>query len=345
MTSEPATAADLLNDGSQPEDVAASDPVHIPILTETILELLDIGPAARCIDATINGGGHTSAILERSAPAGVVLGIDRDPGVLGKVGERLAGAVTDGRLVLARGNFGDLASIAAEHGFSDVDAILFDVGVSSYHFDHSGRGFRFAADEPLDMRFDAEDASLYTAAELLQALSLDQLTEIFRDLGEERFARRVAYGVVKAREEAPVETTAALLEIITRSLPGNVRWRAARSAARVFQGLRIAVNDELGAIRAALPQAFALLRPGGRMAVLAFHSLEDRIVKRFFVDRRQAGEARILTKRPLQADAEEIAANPRAASAKLRVLEKKSDEAESSDLSDDSDPADDSTAE
>lgn len=317
-----------------------SEPVHIPILTDTILELLAIGPGSRCIDATINGGGHSSAFLARSAPNGCVLGIDRDPGVLARVGERLASEVAGGRLTLARGNFADIGSLAAAHGFDHVDAILFDVGVSSYHFDLSGRGFRFAADEPLDMRFDPEDETLYTAAELVNQLSLDQLTEIFRDLGEERFARRIAYGVTQARTAAPIESTAALLEIITRALPANIRWRAARSAARIFQALRIAVNDELGAIRTALPQAFGLLRPGGRLAVLAFHSLEDRIVKRYFVDRRQAGEARLLTKRPLQADAAEVEANPRAASAKLRVIEKASDQSDTSDGSDVSDESD-----
>lgn len=299
-----------------------TEPVHIPILTAELLELLELRPGDSCIDATVNGGGHTAAMLERTAPDGRVLGIDRDPGVLARAHERHADAIACGRLTLAHGNFRDLGEIAAAHGFAAVRAALFDVGVSSYHFDASGRGFRFAENEPLDMRFDADDDSLETAADLLQSRSLDELTAIFRDLGEERFARRVAYGVVRAREQAPVADSRQLVDIVTRSLPGNVRWRFARSAARVFQGLRIAVNDELTAIEEALPQAFALLADGGRLAVMSFHSLEDRIAKRYFVAQRQAGTARILTKRPLQAGDAEIAANPRAASAKLRVGER-----------------------
>ncbi len=299
-----------------------SDPQHIPILTSEILDLVDLRPGDACIDATINGGGHTAGFLERTAPNGRILGIDRDPGVLERAAQRHVDAVAAGRLTLAHGNFRDLGEIAEANGFAAVRAILFDVGVSSYHFDVSGRGFRFAADEPLDMRFDPNDDSLYTAAEILQTSSLNELTEIFRNFGEERFARRIATGVVRARETAPVETSAQLVEIITRALPANTRWRYARSAARVFQGLRIAVNDELSAIEEALPQAFTLLGDHGRLAVLAFHSLEDRIVKRYFVARRQSGEARLLTKRPLQATPEEVQDNPRAASAKLRVCER-----------------------
>lgn len=296
-----------------------TEPVHIPILTAEILDLLDLRPGDRCIDATVNGGGHTAAFLERTAPDGRVLGLDRDPGVLERATVRHADAVSAGRLVLAHADFRDIGDVAAANGFSDVRAVLFDVGVSSYHFDVSGRGFRFSEDEPLDMRFDPDDDTTETAAEILASRSLDELTTIFRDFGEERFARRIAYGIVRAREEAPVTTSAALVEIVTRALPGNVRWRFARSAARVFQGLRIAVNDELSAIEQALPQAFDLLAEDGRLAVLSFHSLEDRLVKRFFVARKQAGEGQILTKKPLQAQPAEVEANPRAASAKLRV--------------------------
>jgi len=296
-----------------------SDAVHIPILTDVLLELLELRAGDDCIDATINGGGHTAAILERTAPNGRVLGIDRDPGVLAAAAERHTAAIASGRLVLAHGNFCDIGAIADSHGFAAVRAVLFDVGVSSYHFDYSGRGFRFAEDEPLDMRFDPTDSSLETAAELLRDASVEELTKIFGELGEERFARRIARTVERVRDTEPVERSGQLVDIIRRSLPGNVRWRYARSAARIFQGLRIAVNGELDAIRAALPQAFELLDTDGRLAVLAFHSLEDRIVKRYFVEQRQAGLAHLLTKRPLQADADEIAANPRAASAKLRV--------------------------
>lgn len=296
--------------------------VHIPILTETILEHLELPSGATCIDATVNGGGHTGAMLEATVPDGRVLGIDRDAGVLALTAQRHAQRLAEGRLVLAHGNFRDLSELAASHGFLDVDAVLFDVGVSSYHFDRSGRGFRFAEDEPLDMRFDTEDASIPTAADLLRELPQRELTRIFREYGEERFAAKIAWRVVQAREDAAIETTSQLVAIIERSLPANVRWRYARSAARIFQALRIAVNDELSAIAVALPQAFELLRPGGRLATLAFHSLEDRIIKRYFVEHKRDRTGRILTKRPLQAGEAEVDANSRAASAKLRVLEK-----------------------
>ncbi len=296
-----------------------SDPVHIPILTAEILDLLELRPGDTCIDATVNGGGHAAAFLERTAPDGRALGIDRDALALPRAHARHADAIASGRLMLRHGNFRELGEIAAAAGFADVRAILFDVGVSSYHFDRSGRGFRFAEDEPLDMRFDTEDDVSVTAAELVADASVEDLTRIIRELGEERFASRIARSIVRARERAPIESTEALVDAIRAALPANVRWRWARSAARVFQGLRIAVNDELTAVEEALPQAFELLAADGRLAVLSFHSLEDRLVKRAFVSLRQRGLARILTKKPLQAATEEIEANSRAASAKLRV--------------------------
>lgn len=300
----------------------APQPVHIPILTDVLLSLLALPPAARCIDATINGGGHTAAMLERLGPQGNVLGIDRDPDLLVAVQRRLAADVEAGRLHVATGSFRELTRIATSRHFTDVDAILFDVGVSSYHFDASGRGFSFLRDEPLDMRFNPDDADLESAQEILASRDVEELTAIFRDFGEERYARRIANRLVREREEAPVRTTQRLFDIITASVPPRVRWQSARSAARVFQALRIAVNDELNAISDALPQALSLLAPGGKLAVLAFHSLEDRIVKQFFVAERTAGRVRILTKKPIRPTDTEIKSNPRAASAKLRVAER-----------------------
>ncbi len=300
----------------------ATQPVHIPILTDVLLSLLALPPHARCIDATINGGGHTAAMLERLGPQGKVLGIDRDPDLLVAVQRRLAGDVEAARLHVATGSFRELTRIAASHHFTGVDAILFDVGVSSYHFDASGRGFSFLRDEPLDMRFNPDDADLESAQEILASRDVDELTAIFRDFGEERYARRIANRIVREREEAPLRTTQRLFDIVTASVPPRVRWQSARSAARVFQALRIAVNDELNAISDALPQALSLLAPGGKLAVLAFHSLEDRIVKQFFVAERSSGRVRILTKKPIRPTDTEIKANPRSASAKLRVAER-----------------------
>jgi 16S rRNA (cytosine1402-N4)-methyltransferase len=294
-------------------------PIHVPILTPVLLNLLQLEPGARCIDATIDGGGHTAAILEATAPDGEVLGIDRDPELLTTVRRRLADAVDAGRLHLASGSFRELTRIATARHFASVHAIVFDLGVSSFHFDVSGRGFSFMRNEPLDMRFDPDDTAIETAADLLNTRDAGELTAIFRDFGEERFAGRIANTIVRKR---PVQTTTQLFDLIAAALPARVRWQAARSAARVFQALRIAVNDELDAISDALPQALSLLAPGGRLAVLSFHSLEDRLVKQLFVAERQAGRVRIITKRPLRANDDEIRANPRAASAKLRVCER-----------------------
>ena len=300
---------------------AIDAPVHRPVLIAEILNLLQLSPGVRCIDGTIDGGGHTAAILERTAPDGAVLGIDRDPELLTAVRRRLAAAVDAGRLQLASGNFRELTRIAAARHFESVHAIVLDLGLSSFHFDVSGRGFSFMRNEPLDMRFDSDDASSETAAELLRTRSAAELEAIFRGFGEERYAGRIARSIAAQRERAPVQTTQQLFELVAAALPGKVRWRAARSAARVFQALRIAVNDELDAIAEVLPQALSLLAPGGRLAVLAFHSLEDRIVKRFFVAEQHAGRLRIITRKPLRPSDAEIAANPRAASAKLRVCE------------------------
>ena len=301
---------------------AIDAPVHRPVLTAEILNLLQLSPGARCIDGTIDGGGHTAAILERTAPDGAVLGIDRDPELLTAVRRRLADAVDAGRLHLASGNFRELTRIATARHFSPVQAIVLDLGLSSFHFDVSGRGFSFMRNEPLDMRFDSDDAASETAADLLRTRSAAELEAILGSFGEERYAGRIARTIAAQRERTPVRTTQQLFELVAMALPGKVRWRAARSAARVFQALRIAVNDELDAIAEVLPQALSLLAPGGRLAVLAFHSLEDRIVKRFFVVEQHAGRLRIITRKPLRPSDEEIADNPRAASAKLRVCER-----------------------
>jgi len=306
---------------TDPSPAAPAGSVHTPVLVEPLLRLLDLSPGARCIDATIDGGGHTAAILAHTAPNGRVLGIDRDPDLLTAVRARLADAVDQGRLVLASGNFRELTHIAAARHFTAVDAVVLDLGVSSFHFEVSGRGFSFMHDEPLDMRFDPTDASAATAAEILTSWDAAELAAIFRTYGEERFARRIAARIVDHRDTAPLHRTSELFEVIKAALPGKIRWRAARSAARVFQALRIAVNDELEAVAAVLPQALSLLAPGGKLAVFSFHSLEDRMVKQFFVAERHAGRVRILTRKPLQASDDEITANPRAASAKLRVAE------------------------
>lgn len=295
--------------------------VHTPILTETILELLDAQPGKRFIDATVDGGGHAEALLARTAPHGKVLGIDRDGELLEHTRCRLREHIESGRLSLVHGDYRDLAEIAERHDFRHVDGILFDLGLSSYHFNRSGRGFSFGAAEPLDMRFDTA-CGAESAAEIVSSRREEELARIFFELGEERYSRRVARAIVRRREQEPVRSTFELYDIVVGALPGPARRHAARSAARIFQALRIAANDELTAIEVVLPQAVQLLRPGGRIAVLAFHSLEDRIVKHFLRQRKQAGEVEILTKRPLRPGDDEVERNPRSASAKLRAARK-----------------------
>jgi len=292
-------------------------------MLEEVLTHLKLRPGARIIDATLDGGGHTTAILERSAPDGRVLGIDRDPNLVTAVRSTLAAEFDSGRLLLASGSFQALTRIAAARHFEPVDGILFDLGLSSYHLDVSSRGFSFMRDEPLDMRFDPSDATIETAADLVRRLSAEELASIFRSYGEERFSGRIANRIVAQRERAPLTTSGQLFEVIAEAVPARERWRAGRSAARIFQALRIAVNDELEAVSEALPQAVSLLAPGGRLVVITFHSLEDRIVKQFLVAEKGAGRMHIITKHVLRASEAEIESNPRAASAKLRVAEKK----------------------
>jgi 16S rRNA (cytosine1402-N4)-methyltransferase len=250
-----------------------------------------------------------------------VLGIERDPAMAELLPASMSGEPGAERFALANADFRNLGEILAARGIDAVDGVLFDLGLSSYHLDRGERGFSFARDEPLDMRFDPASGAP-NAADLLRDEEVRELTRIFGELGEERFASRIARTVAARRRERPIATTAELLAAVERSLPPAVRWRAARHAARVFQGLRIAVNDELGAIREALPQAARALRPSGRLVVISFHSLEDRIVKHFFRNQERDGDLRILTKKPIQPDEREIAANSRAASAKLRAAEK-----------------------
>jgi 16S rRNA (cytosine1402-N4)-methyltransferase len=268
----------------------------------------------RSLDCTLGAGGHALGLLERSSPDGWLLGLDADSSALQLARDRLAGF--GDRVTLLHRNFADLSELELE----PVNAIVFDLGLSSMQLATSGRGFSFRQDEPLDMRFDP-DGSQPTAAELVNTLGEAELERILWEYGEERRARRVVREVVRRR---PVQRTSELVSAVTAAL-GPMRGRGhghVHPATRTFQALRIAVNDELGALERGLDAAIGLLRPGGRMAVISFHSLEDRIVKWRLRGWSDAGTARVLTRKPVQPTAEEIAANPRARSAKLRVAER-----------------------
>lgn len=301
---------------------AGGDAVHVPVLLPQVLAALAPRAGGRYVDATANGGGHLRAVLDAAAPNGRVLGIDRDPAILAALAAALPDPLASGRLLLANASFATLGDLLAAHAFAPVDGILFDLGLSSFHLDRSGRGFSFSRDEPLDMRFDPDDAAGESAAEILASRDAGELATIFRDWGEERFASRIARTIVARRREQPIATSGQLLAAIEQSLPPHTRWRAGRDAARIFQALRIAANDELAQVEAVLPQAIAALAPGGRLAVISFHSLEDRLVKHFLRAELAAGRLRLLHRKPVMADAAEVAANPRAASAKLRTAER-----------------------
>jgi 16S rRNA (cytosine1402-N4)-methyltransferase len=295
---------------------------HTPVLLAEVITGLAPRSGGRYIDGTLGGGGHAAAILEASAPDGRLLGIDADPAALAAGAARLASL--DERTVLAHGNFRDLAQLARANGFEPADGILLDLGVSSHQLDTPERGFSFMADAPLDMRMDPTSGE--TAADLVNELPESELADLIYHYGEERGSRRIARAIVAARRTGRIATTRALAEIVARALGG--RHGKIHPATRTFQALRIAVNRELESLEAALPQAVDVLAPGGRLAVIAFHSLEDRIVKQFF--RAESGYAsavgpsrlRIVTKKPIEAELAEARANPRARSAKLRIAEK-----------------------
>ncbi len=308
---------------------------HIPVLADEVMSMLAPAPGSLQIDATLGGGGHTERILEATDPDGRLLGLDADGAAIARVDGRLRPRYGD-RLVLRQANFRQLATIAREAGFEGVDGALFDLGLSSDQLADTDRGFGFRAGGPLDMRFDTQRG--VPASELLASLDVNELTALFRRYGEEPKAGRIARAIVDARRTAPVATAEELAALIERVLPPNPRQpRRTHPATRVFQALRIAVNEELDALEAGLAAALDLLRPGGRLVVLSYHSLEDRIVKRFLAAERRGcvcppeipvcvcgrnPRLRLLTRPSLTPTAEEIAANPRARSARMRAAER-----------------------
>lgn len=304
---------------------------HLPVLSREVLEYLTFGGPCRIIDGTVGGGGHSSLLLKAN-PRAEILGIDRDGDALERAAEKLEFAGRRVRLQL--GNFSELADFAAGAGWETVDAVLLDIGVSSPQIDDPGRGFSLRLDGPLDMRMDKR--SELTASRLLNRETEAELARIFYEYGEEKRSRRLARAIAERRREKPFERTlefAAFCEsVLGKSRPGKLPVPT-----RCFQALRIAVNDELGELKRALEKAVPLLKKGGRLVVISFHSLEDRIVKEFFREAaaacvcppdlpvcvcKKTAELKILTRRPLTARADEIKFNRRAAAAKLRAAEK-----------------------
>jgi 16S rRNA (cytosine1402-N4)-methyltransferase len=307
---------------------------HIPVLAGECMKFLQPQPAGRFIDCTVNGGGHSVQILERTAPDGTLLALDADPDAVALARDRLAQFGPRARVI--HSNFRSVETVAHEQQFADVDGVLMDLGLSSLQLAAIGRGFSFSRDEPLDMRFDTSRGA--TAADYLASASPDDIERTLRSFGEEPAARRIAAAIAAGREQAPVRTTGELVTILQRSV-GHFRRAALHPATRTFQALRIVVNEELASLQDALPAAVRLLRPGGRLVVIAFHSLEDRIVKTVFRElagrqpdetprglptspARPAPQIRIVTPRPVRPSKEEVVANPRSRSARLRVAER-----------------------
>jgi 16S rRNA (cytosine1402-N4)-methyltransferase len=319
--------------GPSPEHAVTAAPTtrHVPVLLAEAVAALAPRSGGRYLDGTYGGGGHTAALLAASAPDGRVLALDRDPAAVAR-GE-MAAAAAGGRLTVRQANFADLAAVAVDAGVAPLDGILLDLGVSSFQLDEAGRGFSFQSDGPLDMRMDPTSGQ--PASALVNELPERDLADLIYQYGEERAARRIARAIVQARARAPLRTTGDLTRAVTAAVgrpPGGLH-----PATRTFQALRIAVNDELGALERALTGALVVLAPGGRLVVICFHSLEDRIAKQFF--RREASDCicppglpvcqcghvarlRLVTRRPVGPTAAEAAANPRSRSAKMRVAER-----------------------
>lgn len=282
---------------------------HVPVLLEEVSNYLQPEPNKFFIDGTVGLGGHAYALMSRALPGSRLLGIDRDASNLEIARERLARFGDS--VVLVRDSFANVKTHASVHGFTSVGAILLDLGFSSVHVDDPSRGFSFASNGPLDMRYDRTQA--LTAEMIVNGWSVDELARIFRQYGEEAQALRIAAAITREREDHRITSTSELSKIVEGVIK---RHGKIHPATRMFQALRIAVNDELGELERALPNLVELLAPGGRIAIITFHSLEDRLVKRFFKSR---PDLQILTKRVVTPSQEEVRKNRRARSAKLRV--------------------------
>lgn len=310
---------------------------HLPVLLNECLDGLAVRPGGAYLDCTLGGAGHSSEILKRLGEGGLLVGIDRDADAIAAASERLRAVDSPARFIALRGNFHDAPALLERAGVErGLDGILVDLGVSSHQLDVRERGFSYHDDAPLDMRMDQSQA--LTAREIVNAWSEDDLTRVLRDYGEEKWARQIARVICDRRAAAPIETTAQLVEIIDAAIPRKFRQGdGSHPARRTFQALRIAVNDELEPLEPALRALERLLNPGGRLCVITFHSLEDRIVKNTFRSLAdpctcpksfpvcvcgRKPTVRLVARKPITASAEELAQNPRSRSASLRIVEK-----------------------
>lgn len=298
--------------------------MHIPVLLDEVINFLDPRPDKNYIDCTLGGGGHSLKILEKSGPKGKILGIDLDSEAIKNFQDIIKRQDLENRAILVNSTFANLKRITEEKNFRPVSGVILDLGFSSTQLEQGGRGLSFLKDEPLDMRFAMAGSALSeeysTASEIVNNWPYEELVKIFREYGEERYAGPIAKLIVQERRKNKIRTTRQLAEAVARAKKRSPE--RINPATKIFQALRIAVNRELDNLKLALPQALEILDPEGRVAVISFHSLEDRIVKNFFRDQKQNGRMKVLTKKPVVPAEEERARNPRSRSAKLRVAEK-----------------------
>jgi len=291
--------------------------MHTAVMAQEAIDFLDLKAGYIIIDCTVGAAGHSKKILEHILPGGRLIGIDQDEEILELAKQELA-AFKDS-VILRQGNFRDLDLILKDLKIKKVDGLLFDLGVSSLQLDSADRGFSFNTDGPLDMRMSKTGK---TAAELIYSLDKERLADIIFRFGEERFSRRIAEAIVRERRRRKIATTKELAEIVSGAMPKGRPWQKIHPATRTFQALRIAVNEELSALEGALVKGVEALNAGGRICVISFHSLEDRIVKNIFREYAKNGTLEILTKKPVRPREDETGINPRARSAKLRAAEK-----------------------
>ncbi len=306
---------------------------HVPVLYEPVLNALNVKPDGVYIDGTLGGGGHARGVCERLSEEGTFIGIDRDRDALAAAEKRLEG--TAPKKFLVQSNYEDVKQVLRDLGILRADGALLDLGVSSFQLDNPQRGFSYMQDAPLDMRMNADDS--LTAEEVVNEYSRQQLAKIIKDYGEEKWAARIAQFIEEARREQRITTTFQLVDIIKRAVPAAARRDGPHPAKRTFQAIRIEVNDELGQLTRSINDFIDILAPGGRLAIISFHSLEDRIVKEAFQKRLdpctcppdlpvcvcgKKPDVKKVTRKPIEADEAELAANPRSRSAKLRSIEK-----------------------
>jgi 16S rRNA (cytosine1402-N4)-methyltransferase len=297
---------------------------HRPVLLQEVIESLAIRPDDIVLDGTLGGAGHAREIVHQLGTKGVFIGIDADAAAIGRAKEALKDAVATVHLV--EGNFRNAESYLGKHGIPYITKALFDLGWSGYQLT-AGRGFSFLQDEPLLMTYEAEPSEhTLTAEKAVNTWREESLADVIYGWGEERYSRQIARGIIQARAHAKITTSKQLAEIIRSSVPAFYRKGKLHPATKTFQALRIAVNDEMGALKYGLTGAFQKLAPGGRIAVITFHSVEDREVKRLFLEWSQTGNAERITKSPIKPSEAELKANPRSRSAKLRVLQKIKDQ-------------------